>query len=66
MKVSTEIAVYEVDGKASPMIDGPKLTVESHWNRDALVVLAAPNGATVTVAGSHLVAAIANARNWHR
>ena len=66
IKVSNELVVYEVDGVsvASP-IDGPRVHVRSHWNRNELVVVEL-EGKRMTLVAKDLLAAISNATNTAR
>lgn len=65
INVTSEVRVYELDGKDTHPIDYPRLFVRSHWNRDALVVLEI-NGAKYTIAAGDLIAATNNATNNRR
>lgn len=62
IKVSNTITVYEVSGKDSAVVNGPTISVRSHWNRSSLVVLQVDDK-ELTVSASDLQAAIANATN---
>ena len=64
MKVQNEIDIYEVDGQET-RIPVPKLVVNSHWNRDSLVVLESGD-MKISVSAAQLRAAIANATNTSR
>lgn len=62
MKSINEIEVYEVNGKEVEIGESRKMLIESHWNRDAFVIL--KFGKTnVTVTRSALDKAISNATN---
>ena len=66
MKVKTEVNVYEQNGQEVEHVVGKKdvlITVESHWNRKAFVVIVSPTGKRFTVVGSELRRAIDNAQN---
>jgi len=62
IKVSNELKLLEIDGKAESGLDCPKMVVRSHWNRDSLIVLLV-NGVSYTVSASDILAAIKNATN---
>lgn len=62
IKVQNTVTVYEVDGKEIGGINGPTLSVKSHWLRPSLVVLEV-DGKALTVVADDLRAAIANATN---
>ena len=63
-KVCSEIQVYEIDGEdvAIGQMDGTKLKIRSHWNRNNRVVLDI-NGIKITVIARDLELAVQNARN---
>ncbi len=65
IKVSNAVTVYEVDGTERNDVPPPTITVESHWNRNTLVVLQA-NGKRLTVSADDIMAAIRNATNTAR
>lgn len=65
IKVSNEVQVYEVNGKETPAVDCPKISVHSHWNETAKVTLEI-EGKKLTVLARDLGAAIANATNIAR
>ena len=65
MKVTNELKIYEINGtdlgiKAAPFA---VITVESHWNRDELVVIRCGD-TSYTVSANQLQAALKNATNW--
>jgi hypothetical protein len=64
--VESKVQVYEVNGKDAPAIDGPKLTVTSHWNLNDRVTLQFDGGEKFTVVAADLRAAIDNATNSRR
>ena len=65
MKVTSVLPIYEVDDKETPASERDRgLIVESHWNRDRLVVLQMPDGQRVTVEAAALKRATDNAANW--
>jgi len=59
IKVTSEVQCYEVNGQECT---GPRVRVDSHWNRDAMVVLDI-DGKRYTVSASDLIAALHNATN---
>lgn len=65
-KVDTtcKVKVYERNGNDVPIGENRDLIVESHWNRDSLVVLTVPwVKGSITVARSDLEKAIRNCTN---
>ncbi len=58
--VLCKVTIYEVDGEESSGSTFPQLLVESHWNRDEMVILTLGKK-KVTVLGTDLAAAIRNA-----
>lgn len=65
MNVETQIKIYEINNEEVKDIDGPKLSVQSHWNRNEFVVIKV-GSELVTVRANQLQAAIDNATNWKR
>ncbi len=65
IKVRNEVTVYETNGRETSGCPLPAIAVESHWNRDSMVVLMV-GGQKVTVSARDLQAAIANATNVSR
>jgi hypothetical protein len=65
IKVRSEVSVYEVNGKEQAGLSRPKIAIESHWNRDALVTICIGDE-SVTVVATDLLAAIKNACNSAR
>ena len=67
IRVSQEIPVYEIGEKETEI--GNRFVgvvqIQSHWNRDAWVVLVV-TGEKYAVAAADLLAAIENARNVNR
>jgi len=67
IKVSSKVKIYEVNGSEPVPPELDTMTITSHWNRDALVVLELPNSRnTWTVSRRDLEAAIQNATNSNR
>ena len=64
IKVDNEVNIYEDHGQEVPL-GNKRLHVESHWNRNEMVVLTIGEE-RVTVSAKDLEAAIANARNSAR
>ncbi len=64
IKVSNEMTIYEIDGKevGGLLAVENTLTVRSHWNRNALVVLEY-GGRRLAVSADDLQRAIRNATN---
>jgi hypothetical protein len=58
VETKCRIKVYEVDGSEAAH-DAPSLVVESHWNREEMVVLSLDGGTRrVTVSAEDLRAAV--------
>ena len=65
INVTSEVRVYEKNGKETEYLNTPKIIVENHWNRDSFVVLVI-DGVEYTVVAGDLDAAIRNATYVHR
>lgn len=65
IKVMNELRVFEIEGKKTEFVDGPKVVVQSHWNVEGLVIVQF-NGASVTVSGKDLIEAVRNSMNTSR
>jgi hypothetical protein len=65
MKVTNIIKIYEIDKQELSVGEDRVISVESHWNRNSMVVLNV-EGRTVTVSAGDLEDAIANATNVNR
>ena len=65
IKVRSTVTVYERDGVEYRGLDGETIQVESHWNRNTLVVLEI-GGHKHAVSASDLRVAITNAENSGR
>ena len=65
MKTTSEIEIYETNGEESPIANYPLMTVESHWNRNEMIVLKIGKK-SVTVLADELKKAIDNATNIRR
>lgn len=61
INVTNKLKVYEVDRKES-QINGPEITVSSHWNRQEFVNLTI-NDKTYTILAKDLEAALKNSTN---
>ena len=69
MKATIEVPVYEVGGDENKVLDELNrrhLTIESHWNRRALVVLKDSCHQPITVYADDLIRAIKAAQYAHR
>lgn len=65
IKVSDEVPVYEINDTEATGLERPTISVQSHWNRDAFVVLVV-DGKRYTVTARDLQAATNNATNSAR
>ena len=61
IKVHNEVQVIELDNKELTGVDRPVLSVDSHWNVDALVILKFGNKPDITVVATDLIRAVQNA-----
>ena len=67
ISVTSKVKIYEVNGQEPPPPELATLTISSHWNLEAMVVLELPNSRnTWTVSRRDLEAAIQNATNSNR
>ena len=66
IKVTNELPIYEIGGKAPAMHDTPVLIVRSHWNDPLRIVLETETGYCITINAKDLRAAIENAANTRR
>ena len=66
IKATNEIQCYEINGEDAPMVDVPRLIIESHWNSPDRVVIKLPDGGSFTVLVRDIEAAIRNASNSSR
>lgn len=64
IKVGSEIEIYEVDGKETPALSSkrPHVVIESHWNRNEMIVMTVDEK-KYTIVARDLVCAVANATN---
>ncbi len=60
--VQNTIKLYEVDGVETRPIEPPSIRVDSHWNRNDMVVLLV-DGKSYSVVAKALIAAVNNATN---
>ena len=66
IKVTNEISIYEVEGKAlETTIGDPKLKINSHWNNPDRVEMEF-DGKKITILARELKVAIDNATNTAR
>ena len=65
IKVSQQVRVYEEDGKEIRLGADRFMGVESHWNRNEMVILEMGKEC-ITVLAADLEAAITNATNINR
>ena len=65
IKVEQKITVYEKNGRDETPGETLEIGINSHWNRDSMIVISIGDD-TYTVVADDLSAAIENAQNTNR
>lgn len=66
IKVSSEVIIYEIDGKEVKIGTNKVLLIESHWNKPDFVNITLPGFDPITISARDLKVAIENAQNANR